>query len=120
MKRLLLILCMVVGLPTCLSMNAEEIEVPLSAEKIVWPIGSERPARGPVDIPSVSIDNHTLYINSSHPDYILQLVDVDDNVVYEVFVSANTNSVVLPSIYVGEYRLNLLTNNWCFWGYIEL
>ncbi len=120
MKRLLLILCMAVSLPTCLSVNAEEIEVSLSCEIRDNSGINDKPARGPVDIPSVSIDNHTLYINSSHPDYTLQLVDVDDNVVYEVFVSANTNSVVLPAIYVGEYRLNLLTNNWCFWGYIEL
>ena len=120
MKKLLLLLFMAVGLPTCLSVNAEEIEVPLSAEKIVWPIGSEKPARGPVDIPSVSIDNHTLYINSDHPDYTLQLVDADDNVVYEVFVSSNTSSVVLPAVYTGGYRLNLLTDEWCFWGYIEL
>lgn len=120
MKRLLLILCMAVGLPTCLSVNAEEIEVSLSCEIRQQSSITDKPARGSVDIPSVSIDNHTLYINSDHPDYTLQLVDADDNVVYEVFVSANTNSVVLPSIYVGEYRLNLLTNNWCFWGYIEL
>jgi hypothetical protein len=48
------------------------------------------------------------------------LVDEDDEVVYEVFVAAGTNTVQLSTVYSGEYRLNILWGNWCFWGYIEL
>ena len=64
MKKLLLLLFMAVGLPTCLSVNAEEIEVSLSCEIRQQSSITDKPARGSVDIPSVSIDNHTLYINS--------------------------------------------------------
>ena len=31
--------------------------------------------RSPINPPSASIDGYTFYINSSHPDYVLQLVD---------------------------------------------
>ena len=42
MKRFFLILFMAVSLPMCLSVNAQEVIVPLKVEKIVWPIGSEK------------------------------------------------------------------------------
>jgi len=78
--------------------------------------------RSPIRVPSASIDDHTFYINVSHPDYVLQLVDPEDeqNVVYEVLMPTGTNSVVLPSSLVGEYVIQLIWGNWRFWGYIEL
>ena len=120
MKRFFLILFMAVSLPTCLSVNAQEVEIPLTAEKVIKSGEIEKPARGPVGIPSVSIDGYTLYINSSHPDCTVQLVDEDDEVVYEVFVAENVSTIQLPTVYSGEYRLNILWGNWCFWGYINL
>ena len=83
--------------------------------------GNELP-RSPIHVPSASIDDHTFYINESHPDYVLQVVDPDDeeNVIYEVLMPAGVNSVVLPSSLVGEYMVQLLWGNWRFWGYIEL
>lgn len=120
MKKLFLILFMAVSLPTCLSVNAEEVEISLSCEIRDNSGIKDKPARGPVAIPSVSIDGNTLYINSSHPDCTVQLVDEDDEVVYDVFVAENVSTVQLPAVYSGEYRLNILWGNWCFWGYIEL
>ena len=85
------------------------------------PLGNGAP-RSPIRVPSASIDDHTFYINESHPDYVLQLVDPEDeqNVVYEVLMPTGTNSVVLPSSLVGEYVIQLIWGNWRFWGYIEL
>ena len=120
MKKLLLILFMAVSLPTCLSVNAQGVIVPLICEIYDQSSITDKPARGPVAIPSVSIDSYTLYINSSHPDCTVQLVDEDDEVVYEVFVAENVSTVQLPTVYSGEYRLNILWGNWCFWGYINL
>lgn len=120
MKRFFLILFMAVSLPMCLSVNAQGVIVPLSCDILDPSSLGEKPARGPVAIPSVSIDGNTLYINSSHPDCTVQLVDEDDEVVYEVFVAENVSTVQLPAVYSGEYRLNILWGNWCFWGWIEL
>lgn len=120
MKRFFLILFMAVSLPMCLNVNAQGIEISLSVQIIDNSAIGNKPARGPVAIPSVSIDGYTLYINSSHPGCTVQLVDEDDEVVYEVFVAENVSTVQLPTVYSGEYRLNILWGNWCFWGYIEL
>ena len=78
--------------------------------------------RGPINPPSASIDGYTFYINSSHPDYVLQLVDANDGetVLFETFVPESVNSVVLPSTFEGEYRIQLIWGNWCFWGYVTL
>ena len=118
MKKLLLVLFMAVSLPTCVSVNAQEVNIPLSCEIIDPSPAGNKPSRGPIAIPSVTLDGYTLYINSSHPDCTVQLVDGDD-VVFEVFVPANVTPVQLPNI-TGNYRLNLLWDNWCFWGYITL
>lgn len=85
------------------------------------PLGND-PDRGPIYVPSVSIDDHTLYLSDGHPDYVLQLVDPEDEdiVIYQVLIPANVNCVVLPSSLVGEYVIQFLWTDWRFWGYIEL
>ena len=84
-------------------------------------MGNDNP-RSPIEPPSASIDGHTFYINEVHPDYVFQLVDVDDeeNVIYEVPMASGVNSIVIPSAYVGNYRVQLIWGYWCFWGYICL
>ena len=123
MKRTICIIFVFCSMFTeALSVFAQQTELNLIAEKIENdPIGNP-PDRSPVYIPSVSIDDHALYISNGHPDYVLQLVDPEDedNVVYEVLIPANVNSVVLPSSLVGEYVIQLLWGEWRFWGYIEL
>ena len=82
-------------------------------------VGHHTP-RTPICPPTVYLDGHTLTFESSHPDYTLQLVDTNDDVVYSVFVPAGTTTVVLPSTYVGDYTLQLLWSDWMFYGEITL
>ena len=109
MKRLFLILFMVVSLPTCLSINAQGVIIPLSCE-IFDPssLGNE-PSRGPVDSPIVYLENYTLTFATSHPEYV-----------YSTVVTSAMTEVVLPSTLSGDYEIQLVTGNWCFWGYITL
>ena len=79
------------------------------------PLGNDYP-RSPIEAPSASIDDHTFYINEVHPDYVFD----EDNVVYEVPMASGVNCIVIPSAYVGNYRVQLIWGNWCFWGYICL
>ena len=83
----------------------------------------ERP-RGPINPPSASLDDHTLYINSEHPAYTLYLVDTtgeEPDVVYQVFIPANVNVVVLPSTLSGTYELQLYDGgDYYFYSEIEL
>lgn len=105
-----------------LSMFAQQTELDLIAERIkIDPIGNP-PDRNPISIPDASIDDHTFYLYGSHPEYVLQLVDPEDEdiIIYQVLIPANVNSVVLPSSLVGEYMIQLLWTDWRFWGYIEL
>ena len=63
----------------------------------------------------------TLYIYDVVYDLTLVLVDEDDEVVYSVFVPANTSSVVLPSWLEGDYQLLLIPDeNYYFAGEISL
>ena len=102
--------------------NATQIPVDLSTEVIKIGHITGGGQRGPINPPSASIDGYTFYINSSHPDYVLQLVDANDGetVLFETFVPEGVNSVVLPSTFEGEYRIQLIWGNWCFWGYVTL
>lgn len=122
MKRIILFLFAFCSMfAGSLSVSAQD-DIILTASRIKnGEIGNDYP-RGPVYVPSVSIDNHTIYINEAHPDYILQLVDPEDEdiIIYQVLIPANVNSVVLPSSLVGEYMIQLLWTDWRFWGYIEL
>lgn len=123
MKRIVFLLFAFCGMFTgALSVFAQQNELELVAERIKTnPLGNDHD-RGPIYVPSVSIDDHTLTISDNHPDYVLQLVDPEDedNVVYEVLIPAGVNTVILPSYLSGEYVIQLLWDVWRFWGYIEL
>lgn len=72
-------------------------------------IHGERP-RGTVNPPSACLDDHTLYVSGEHSDYTLYLVDTsgeEPDVVYQVYVPANVNAVILPATLTGTYELQL-------------
>lgn len=76
--------------------------------------------RGPENPLTIGLEDHTLYMSNVDFDITLQLTDANDNVVYTTFVAANTSTVVLPSTLTGEYKIELIDDERCFWGYIEL
>lgn len=123
MKRFLTMMLLLCSLTTASWADGDEgDEVELTAEIIKDdPVGNDFP-RSPIQVPSASINDHTFYISGSHPDYVFQLVDIDggNDVVYDVPMYSGMNSIVIPSIYSGNYRVQLIWGNWCFWGYICL
>jgi hypothetical protein len=84
-------------------------------------VGSSHP-KAPLHIqaPDITLDGSTLFIYSSHPDYVLQLLDADETVVFETYVSAETYQVGLPTSLLGEHELQLQTGTYAFVGYVEL
>ena len=78
------------------------------------------PHKGPVQIPEVSLDDHTLYFFTPCDGYTLNLVDENDGVVYTIVIPTGTTSCVLPATLSGEYELQLISGNYCFWGMINL
>ena len=120
MKRLFLILFMAVSLPTCLSINAQGVIIPLSCEIFDPSSLGNQPSRGPIDPPTVYLENYTLTFATSHPEYVLYIKDENETVAYSTVVTSATKEVVLPSTLSGDYEIQLVTGNWCFWGYITL
>lgn len=126
MKKILLLLA-VMGLLAVTSVSAQSSLPGIPVELGGGPVGGggnpgsggNGNPRGPVLFPEASIDNYTLYLCVGF-DFTLQLVDSDDNVVYSTFVFANTPSVVLPSYIEGEFELRLVTNDYYYFGFINL
>lgn len=83
----------------------------------------ERP-RGPINPPTASLDDYTLYIEGTHPAYMLYLVDnsgAEPEVVYQVYVPANVGVVYLPTTLTGIYELDLYDGgSYYFYSEIEL
>ena len=127
MKRLFLLFVLLSGVgrvlitASCPNANIRE-QVILQATLIdvnPTPGNGERP-RGPIEPPCVYLDGYSLDMSSVSFDTILQLIDEDGEVVYSTFVPQNTLSVELPSNLSGEYELQIIHDNLCFYGVITL
>ena len=76
--------------------------------------------RSSVKTPSLSLENHTLYFNTSCDGCILRLVNEDGDVEYAIEIPENTSTITLPFYLYGEYELQILRGNYCFFGLVEL
>lgn len=72
--------------------------------------------RTPVKRPTAYISGHTLYINGCE-GCVLQLVQ-NGEVVYSIVITSDT--VELPETFMGDYELQILRGDICFWADIEL
>ena len=76
--------------------------------------------KSPIMIPSVTLEGHTLYFATSCDGCTLRLLDANDNAVYSTVIPTGTTSLVLPSSLFGEYEIQIILGNICFYGYINL
>lgn len=83
------------------------------------PIGNG-PARNPLDPPTVYIEDYTLTFEADHQEFVLYIKDENQSVVYSTVVCETVTEVVLPSTLSGTYEIDLVTDDYYFWGYIEL
>lgn len=79
-----------------------------------------QPPKSPINPPTVYINDYTLTFATSHPEYVLYIKDENETVVYSTVVASAATEVVLPSTLSGYYEIDLVMNEWCFWGYINL
>ena len=83
------------------------------------PMDVNRP-KGPVRLPYVTLNDHTLYIWSQHGGYVLTLYDDNDTVVYQTYVAAGTQMVSLPTTLSGSFTLILSDDTHMYSGTIDL
>lgn len=76
--------------------------------------------RSSVMTPSLSLENHTLYFNTSCDGCTLQLLDESGNVKYTKVIPDNTSNITLPSDMAGGCELQIICGQYCFYGLIDL
>ena len=118
MKKLLLFLFGAFLLSTSVS---AQVLVPLTVciEEDEQPGGNGNP-KTPITAPKVYIEDYTLLFEVNHPEYVLNIKDEDNNVVYSTVVSSTQTQVVLPSSLSGDYQIELVMGYWHFTGWINL
>lgn len=121
MKRILLGLALILA-SSFSGVKAEEVGDEIDLEVGIFdPTGTYEPIeKGPVLVPSVSLEGHTLFFATSCDGCTLRLLDENDVVIYSTVIPTGTTSLVLPSYLSGEYEIQIIQGNYCFWGYIYL
>lgn len=82
--------------------------------------GEHGQQRGPVVIPEVDLDGSTLAFVTPCDGCELLLLDEDGDVVYSTVIPVGATSLVLPSYLSGEYEIQIIRGNFCFYGMITL
>lgn len=77
-------------------------------------------SKTPVLFPIVDQDGHTIEIETPHAEYVLNIVDSNNIVVYTVVVPSTVSEVELPESLSGTYELQLIQGDLCFYGDITL
>ena len=76
--------------------------------------------RTPIEVPTVSLEDHTLFFETPCDGYTLRLLDEDGIVVFSTVIPSGTTSLVLPSYLSGEYEIQIIQGYLYYYGYIEL
>jgi hypothetical protein len=120
MKRLFIAIAFLCGMSTYV--NA----VPGLVTNIIFSVGKIKNGGGignplpksPATSPEVTLDDHTLTFDESCSGCVLYLVNEDDEVEYTTVITSDT--LVLPSTLEGQYEIQIIQGEWCFYGDIEL
>ena len=120
-KCFLMSLCLTAVLSfTSVNVYADPEGVDLQVGYVDPDLGDDGLQKSPILIPEASLDDHTLIFDTPCDGCTLLLVDANDNVVYSMVIPTGTTSLVLPSSLSGEYKIQIIQGNLCFYGYINL
>lgn len=76
-------------------------------------------SKAPICIPIIYKDGYIISFQSSHPEYIVNVVQ-DGEVVFSSVVPADATQYELPDYISGECVIQFLIGNYCYWAEIEL
>lgn len=117
-KHFLLTLALATMLPLQ-QLQAEPIILNLQV-RIEDPINNDGGHRTPVLPPVIGIEDYTLYFNTPCDGCELRVVDGDGVVVYSTIIPISSSSLDLPSSLSGNYELQIISGNYCFYTEILL
>lgn len=118
-KRLFILLLTLALLPLSnLCVMAQPIDFSVGYEDPTDPMGDY--PRSPILVPEVDIDGCTLTFYTPCDGCVLRLIDENDIVVYSTVIPTGATSLVLPSYLSGEYQIQIIQGNLCFYGNIYL
>ncbi|MBQ6208919.1 MAG: DUF3244 domain-containing protein [Prevotella sp.] len=76
--------------------------------------------KSPIMPPIVYLDDYILFFDTPCDGCTVNVVDGSGVVVYTTVIPSGTTSLVLPATLSGEYELQIISGNYCFWGIITL
>lgn len=128
MKRILLTLfaCVTIFMGHAQSTTPSTPSNPTKLEfevKIYTPVVTKPRPKAPAKLPTspdATLSENNLTFLDSHAEYTLYIIDEDGEEVYEVFIPENTSIITLPLNLSGEYELQLVRGEYCFYTYVEL
>lgn len=119
-KRLLTVLLMVMVMMPFTSMSAFAVPESVDLQYDDPSHGDDGLHKSPITIPEISLEDYTLFFITPCDGCTLRLLDANDNVVYSTVIATGTTSLVLPSTLSGEYEIQIIQGNICFYGFIYL
>ena len=116
---LLLFSSLFLGIPTY-AQEPEEEEIEFSVDWGDPTPGGLGNGKTPILIPTLWQNGYLLDFHGTHADYVLRILDATDNVVYFAVVPSMQTQVWLPTTLSGTYRIELISGDLLFYGYITL
>lgn len=104
----------------CVNLYANPISIYLQVGYEDPNDGDDGQQKSPILVPEISIDGYTIIFDTPCDGCTLRLVDGSDNVIYSTVIPTGTSSLILPSSLSGEYEIQIIQGNLCFYGYIYL
>ena len=120
MKRKLFFIIAIISMAFTTPIYADGDSIPLQVTDINPTNDDDGPHKGPIQVPEVSLDDHTLYFFTPCDGCVLNIVDGSGAWVYTLVIPAGTTSLELPATLTGDYELQIIRGNYCFWGEIVL
>ena len=98
----------------------DEEEIEFNVTEIDPSSGGPGHSKTPILMPTLWQNGYLLDFHGTHADYVLRILDATNNVVYFAVVPSYQTQVWLPTTLSGTYRIELISGNLLFYGYITL
>lgn len=75
-------------------------------------------SKAPMRMPRIYQDGYTLILSSSHPEYLINIMEGDE-VVFSSVIPEGVAAFELPAYLSGEYTIQFVSGRFCFYGLIN-